>query len=261
MTAVPLGETPSLCVLCPPDRARVARPGGQTDWDCHERLASGLTEMVNRYAKLTAVPGMAGNEGRRAPGYASKPPLNLHAAMLRDPRTAPSELGEAHAPMNFALTWARWIRSERGQAQQGFLGLSDLSVLDHEVMYLYNSLDWITRQHWIVEFRDQLRPVLSQLRSAGGEPNPKPVGYCKHEGCGSPLFPPRHGDVNIRCAGCGCTYEPLDQIRMVTAQGAEAPAQRRCERCAHEDNQHSNDTEDRACNFRWCDCDAYVEAT
>lgn len=256
MTAVPLGETPSLCVLCPPQRAKVSRPGGQTDWDCHDRLQAAVVEIVNRYARLTARPGSgaAFDGGRRAPGFGSRPPVNLHNATLRDPRTHPAELGEAHAPLNFLLTWGRWIRTTRSQPPRGYAGgVDDLEIADIEGTYLFNSMDWITRQYWVVQFSEQMRAVVSQLRSATGEPNPRPVGWCLSEDCDHPLFPPHDGGINIRCGGCSRLYEPLDQIRMVHSQGQG------CGVCGHEGSQHDNDSEIRPCNIQWCDCPGFAE--
>lgn len=261
MTAVPLDETPVLCILCPPMRAKVSRPGGVTDWDCHERLGAQLTEIVARYAKLSAVPSGGAGVGRRAPGFGSRPPLNIHVAALRDPRTAPAELGDPHAPLNLFLTWANWMRKTRSQDKIPYRREhDDLLILYVEGLYLQSALDWITRQPWVPTFAEQVRVVVSQLRSATGEPNPRPVGWCTNEidrdsaliPCGYPLFPPKGDDLNIGCGGCGATYEPLDQIRMVQA------AKTGCVSCGHSDSQHSNDTETRACNVRWCGCSTYT---
>jgi hypothetical protein len=256
VTAVPLGETPSLCILCPPARAKVARPGGMTDWHCHDRLESHLGEILQRYARLTARPQGGQGTGRRAPGYGSRPPLDLHRAALRDPRTAPLELGDAHSPLNLFISWTTWMRVVRLQDPVGYSSLDALAILDFEWRYLTNAMDWITRQPWVPRFDEQVRAVVSQLRTATGEPNPRPVGTCNAtlggEGipveCGFPIFPPRPGTLNIVCGGCGALYEPLDQIRMVTQ------AKTGCLACGHSETQHSNDHEARACNVRWCDC-------
>lgn len=258
MTAVPLGETPTLCVLCPPTRARVARPGGQTDWVCHEKLSASIFEITTRFAQLSARPGAGSMDGgRRAPGFGSRPPVNLHNAALRDPRTAPAELGETHSPLNFMLTWTKWIRLTRGQPPVGYGGsLDPVVVLDLEAQYLTTSLDWITRQHWVTTFAEQMRAVRSQLRAATGAPNPRPVGTCGKPDCGHPLFPPREGDMNIQCGGCGAVYAPLDQIEM---RKATLQATQDCARCAHGPNQHSNDDAGRPCNVQWCDCKGYSQ--
>lgn len=260
MTAVPLDVRPTLCILCPPARARVSRPGGFTDWVCHERLLGDLVEILTRYAQLSAVPGRSGGQGRRAPGFESRPPLNLHHAALRDPRTRPIELGEPHSALNLYITWSRWMRQHRDQAQPQY-PTDDLTVLQFEGAYLTQSMDWITRQEWVPTFAAQTRAVLSQLRSATGDPNPKPLGWCitdvEGRTCGHPLFPPNAGR-DIRCQSCGTDYDPVAQIRLRRAntQG-KAPDPGLCLTCGHGDNQHDNDAAIRKCNVRWCACVDY----
>lgn len=257
MTAVPLGETPSLCVLCPEGRERIARPGGMTDWACHDRIADQLGEIVQRYARLTAKVSHSHDFGRRAPGYHSRPPLNIHAAALRDPRTAPLELGQPHSPLNLFITWATWIRGERRQDALVQYPPDDLAVLDFEWRYLTTSMDWITRQPWIPRFAEQTKAVVSQLRSATGEPNPKPIGKCDGiegvtPGCGHPLFPPTEGR-NVRCGGCSAEYDPLEQIRLRRRQIGL------CRVCGHASAQHGNDEQERRCNMDWCPCADFKE--
>jgi len=251
LTAVPLGETPSLCILCPEGRERIARPGGMTDWVCHQRIGEQLDEIVTRYARLSATVSHSHDFGRRAPGYHSRPPLNIHVAALRDPRTAPVVVGEPHAPLNLFISWANWIRGERRQAVLATYPTQDnLEILDFEHRYLAVSMDWITRQPWIPRLAEQAKAVLGQLRSATGEPNPRPIGDC--EGCGHPLFPPTEGKV-IRCGGCETEYSPFGQILMVKRQVA------RCTVCTHASAQHSNDLEGRPCSMRWCQCPGFAE--
>lgn len=257
MTAVPLGETPSLCILCPPVRARIARSGGMTDWLCHERIEAHLGEIVQRYARLTARPGGGQDFGRRAPGYHSRPPVNMQAAALRDPRTAPTTVGEPHSPLNLFITWAGWMREERGQTGAIYpSGAGDLVVLDLEWRYLSTAMDWITRQPWVVRFDEQVRAVVSQMRSATHERNPRPVGWCTRDhgdDSAYPLFPPKLGTLDIVCGACGARYEPLDQIRMVHQSQAA------CDGCGHASGQHDNDSKARSCNMDWCDCTGFRE--
>lgn len=224
-----------------------------TDWHCHERLEGHLGEIVQRYARLTARPQGGQGLGRRAPGYGSKPPLNIHAATLRDPRTAPIDLGDPHSPLNLFISWANWIRQARSQLRLTTYPLDDLMALDVEWRYLTNAMDWITRQPWVPRFDGQVRAVVSQLRSATGEPNPRPVATCGAEGCNHALFPPRAGTLDIICGGCGALYEPLDQIRMVHQARDDS-----CN-CGHTEAQHDNDSELRRCNTRWCPCGGYTQ--
>lgn len=265
MTAVPLGTTPTLCVLCPPARPRVARPGGYTDWECHDRLREQLGEVVERYVQLSAVPGGGQGQGRRAPGYGSKPPVNMTVAALRDPRTRPVELGEAHSPVNLFVSWGRWLREARGQneLQYGEVG-DDINVLMIERVYLLAALDWITRQDWVTTFAGQLRVVVRQLRSATGDPNPRPCGWCTASypdgtPCGHPLFPPSEGK-DIRCGACSSTYDPIAQIRLKRGNaeaGLITTGSPLCRRCGHTDNQHDNDHTPRPCQAQWCQCPDY----
>jgi hypothetical protein len=250
VTAVPLGETPSLCVLCPEARAKIARPGGLTDWGCLDRLDGALGEIVQRYARLSARTGGAHDFVRRAPGFHSRPPLDIHRAALRDPRTAPVQLGEPHAPLNLFISWATWIRTQRRQKPTPAYRSedNDLAVLDFEWRYLSNALDWATRQEWIPTFSDQVKACLSQMRSVTGEPNPRPVGSCR---CGHPLFPPTEGR-DIRCGGCDALYDPLAQIGLARRERVG------CGTCGHAGVQHSHDEADRPCNVEWCDCKAFA---
>lgn len=251
MSAVPLGETPSLCQLCVEGRERVARSGGMTCWNCHDRLDEQLGEIVQRYARLTAAPHRSGDFGRRAPGYHSRPPLDIAAATLRDPRTAPLELGDPHAPINLFVSWAMWIRAQRRQNPRIAYPLDDLLVLDIEWRYLTASLDWITRQPWVIELAEQVKACLSQMRSVLGEPNPRPLEQrCV---CGHVLFPPPSG-LDVVCSACGERYDPLEQIRMVSVGQAS------CGVCGHPSTQHSNDEQPRRCNMSWCDCSGFVES-
>lgn len=265
VTAVALDSTPSLCILCPGERAKIARPGGQTDWDCHERLIEQLGEVAERFLRLSARPGNSGEPGRRAPGFGSRPPLNMHIAALRDPRTAPAELGDPHAPLNFLITWSNWIRTERRQDRVRYdEPTNDAWIAVYEHNYLVNAMDWMTRQFWVTTFATQLRIVLGQLRAAGLEPNPRPLGQCTTRNdddivCGNPLWPPNEGGVwDLRCQKCGTEYKPLDQLRLKIENDRATGT---CALCGHTDSQHCNDSDEdgrRACNGRWCICGDYI---
>lgn len=237
-----------------------------TDWLCHERIEAQLGEIVQRYARLSARPQGGQGFGRRAPGYHSRPPANMQAVALRDPRTAPLQIGEPHSPLNLFISWSTWMRRERGQECVAYPATGDLVVLDFEWRYLTSSMDWITRQAWVARFDEQVRAVVSQLRTATGERNPRPVGTCTYvtdhgcDGsapteCGHPLFPPREGTLDIVCGHCGAEYEPLDQVQMVQR------AKLGCLGCGHVSSQHGNDEQARPCNVRWCDCRRYRDTT
>ncbi len=221
-------ETETLCVLCPRTRqARRVRDGGVSCWGCHERLDERLRDIAVRFAMVTATPSANGGGGRRAPGFGSRPPVNLHNAALRDPRTAPTRVGELHSPVNLVVSWAGWIRTARRQDQVRHAVGADVAVVEAECRYLLAGLDWITRQAWCTRFAEQVDAVFAQLRSATGERRPRPVGHCSHlvqregwEPCAHPLFPPRPGQVDVVCGACTTRYVPLDQVRLVAATAA-----------------------------------------
>lgn len=212
------GEAETLCVLCPRTRqARRTRDGGVSCWSCHDRLGERLRDIATRFASITATPGGGGFGGRRAPGFGSRPPVNLHNAALRDPRTAPGRVGELHSPVNLVVSWAGWIRRARRQDQVRHAVGADVAVVAAECTYLLTALDWITRQDWAPRFAEQVAAVSAQLQSATGERRPRPVGRCT---CGHALFPPRPGQADVVCGGCATRYVPLDQALMVAATTA-----------------------------------------
>ena len=249
------------CLLCPEHRSRVLRDGGVTCWQCFDNVALSISEIARRYIRLDASPSRAGDPGRRAPGFGSRPPLNIHIAALRDPRTLPDQLGEPHNAHAMLASWANYVRHDRFQ---DYVRNESLASATN---YLLVSLDYITRQKWVVELAAQVRVVLSQLRSATGEPNPKPVGWCIEpqfsadatfeDWCNHPLFPPREGEVNIRCGGCGAVYDPLRQIKLRIQNERDPGAGDPCE-CGHSSSQHdNNDSGARPCNALHCGCKAH----
>lgn len=218
--------------------------------------------MARRYLALDPSPSSGAGEGRRGPGFHSKPPLNLHVAALRDPRTLPEVLGDPHNALALLHAWANFTRRERGQE------LPRRCTLAAETQYLLANLDYITRQPWITELVAQLRVVQAQLRAATGEPNPRPVSYCiapikdEHgtfiDWCNHPLFPPREGEMNIRCSGCAATYDPMEQIKLRIANEQDPAAGDPCAACDHASSQHDNDASGaRPCLVRWCECKAH----
>ncbi len=254
----------STCVLCPPrplDKQRPLRDGGLTCWACHDTLGQTITEVGRRYLLLDATPSTGGDGGRRSPGFGSRPPVNLHVAALRDPRTLPVELGDPHNALSLLRSWANAIRSARGPV---------LHPCESFVPGDTKFGSWITRQPAVTLMAEEFRAVQSQLRSATGEPNPKPVGYCIkptltatgefEDWCNGPLFPPRDGESDITCPQCEAVYEPLEQIKVKIQNEQDPEAGDPCAACRHTSSQHDNDAADpRPCNVRWCDCTAHVK--
>jgi hypothetical protein len=192
---------------------------------CHNRLAGWLTAIGQDYVRLDAMPSRGGpGIGRRAPGFHSCPPVDLHRAALRDPRTAPDAATKrGQSPANFVITWARWVRERRNQIPAALP--SDTDVAFHaELRYLLASLDWVTRQPWVVTFTEQLRPVHRTLHGTiTGVRSPRPYARCAsvlHDDvvCGHPLFPPRPGAGVVVCGGCETVYSPLDALRAMSEE-------------------------------------------
>lgn len=255
------GHAVTGCLLCPEHKTRALRDGGVTCWPCHDGLGQSIGEVAWRYVRLDASPSRAGDLGRRAPGFGSRPPLNIHIAALRDRRTTPDRLGEPHNAHRMLGSWANYVRVERSQdyvLSEGLAGATN---------YLLANLDWITRQGWVPELAAQVRVVVSQLRSATGEPNPKPVGWCIEpiitagtftDWCNHPLFPPHEGELNIRCGGCGVVYDPLRQIKLRIQNERDPAAGDPCAECGHSSSQHDNEASGaRPCNALHCGCRAH----
>lgn len=207
-------------MLCPPGRPRQVRDGGVTCWSCIDGLRSVLVEIAERFVAVTARPGGGMAAGRRAPGFFSSPPVNLHNATLRDPRTVPTRLGELHSPLHLVLTWSNYVRAGRGQTPATHPAGRDAAVVAVEVRYLVDSLDWITRQAFVTLLAEQARAVRSQLRSARGERRPRPLARCTATigddaaVCGHPLFPPRSVSRPITCGSCGARYDAATVLVM-----------------------------------------------
>lgn len=194
------------CLACtiPADRALCQQ--------CTDDLESWINEIVDRYLRLDPTPSTGGMDGgRRAPGFASRPPLNLHVATLRDPRTKPRRLGEPHNAHAMLNDWANYVRLERLQVPK------IEAEIEGAARYLIANLDWLCRQEWIMDLWVQAEKVLAQLRSATGEPNPRPVGTC----CDKPLY---WFEGVAKCAGCQSTFSALDllQQQLEAQEGASA---------------------------------------
>jgi hypothetical protein len=250
------------CVLCSPRRPRLARDGGVTCWRCLDNVEALIVEVAQRYTKLDARPTSSISSGRRAPGFASKPPLVMHIAALRDPRTVPESLGDLHNAYAFLGGWLNRVREARDQSPvrpQGFVA---------SAQYLIANLDWISRQPWIAAFHGELKVVISQLRAATGEPNPRPMASCARpildEGgefvdwCNAPLFPPARDENVVRCPDCDEVYNPLDLLQVFVLNNNGPEVGPPCAHCLHSESQHDNDAAGaRPCLVQWCSCTAH----
>lgn len=200
---------------------RPARDGGLTCWQCIDSISDLVVEIWDGYLRLDPQPGNQGQQVRRAPGFRSQAPGDVHVMALRDRRTRPRFLGEPHAASALLPDWANVVRDARGQAEAQGEALADAG------MYLCNSMDWMTRQPWIEEFVREAKIVRGQIRRANGEPSPRPQASCptplaEDEGlCGGPLFAPREGERITVCPRCGTEFD-LVQILASTLGEADA---------------------------------------
>lgn len=197
---------------------RPARDGGLTCWECVDTLTDLVSDIIEGYSKLDPKPGGGGFGGRRAPGFRSQSPGDVHVMALRDSRTRPRFLGEPHSAAALLPDWANAVREARGQLRAKG---EPVGSAGH---YLRVSMDWMTRQPWIEDFARQSRIVRGQLRRANGEPSPRPQASCTAEvddmaECGGPLFAPREGESVIQCPRCGVQYDLVKLLTQAEAQG------------------------------------------
>lgn len=211
------------CLLC--RRKRRATQGYRTCIPCCDALRDTLTEITTRHTRLCSITALlpgSGDDGRKPGGYASQSPARDRVIAMLDPRTVAVEPGDPHSVLAILTSWANLLRDHTNQTPptQPPTVRSEASVLDAW-------MDYLTRQDWIDECAHELTAVRDQLRSATGEPNPKPVGHCINtldEGattreCGAALFAPTSGTA-LQCQQCGRSYDGLDLVKLELAQEA-----------------------------------------
>lgn len=195
------------------------------------------------WARLDAAPCKGGDDGRRAPGFRSTPPCNLHVVAMRDPRSRPDGAGRDD-------TWGDVLSVETALAQLAS-GLADhLGHDDEERLrlgdvtaggvpgfsaWLYERVDAITSHPRAGHLHDFLVALIAQLRTAAGDPRDKPVGRCielihiagqaERVECAANLYlpPPRPGielppdEPVLECKRCRRRYAGRDLIRLKLA--------------------------------------------
>lgn len=160
-----------------------------------------------------------GEPGRKGPGFGSRSPARDHVISMRDPRGG--ELGLRSVPAVLA-DWCQLVADECGVRTPQRRDVPDLAEM------LGRSLDWLAQQDYIEDLHAELRDLASQLRSAVGDPKPRPVARCiaQFDGveCGAPIYmppgTPRALDEPIAdlpqldCRACGADYRGAAIIRL-----------------------------------------------
>lgn len=185
---------------------------------CVTRLRDTLHEIVERWRRIVPdsalLPAGNGLVDRRAPGFESTAPGNVHVMALRDVRTHATEPGDLRSPLEVAYAWASRVRSWR------LITPARYATVDSEIVTLLFHLDWIVREFQpgtLAQFAQELTDVRAQLRAVTDEPAPPVVGHCTaivdQRRCGAPLRLPT-GGTSIRCPGCRARYDGLDLVRL-----------------------------------------------
>ncbi len=210
--------TSLLCVLCAArDREQQSAPGHNTCLRCRDHLTQLLREIVEYTAALNPTPGVGGS-GRRAPGFGSRPPANLHIIAALDKRTVPYALPAKDAPEDLPSdVWSilgtlygltRFVRKERG-----LLIPLEPPTVTGEVRFLVDWMDWCTAQPWIEDVAEDIRELHRQVRASALMAPDKPVGSCLSVECGGPVFQTRDGSLH-RCSRCRREYDGSDLVKL-----------------------------------------------
>lgn len=184
---------------------------------CSRRMRDTLTDIADRWQRIVPVSALlltTPKTGRRAPGFASSPPGNVHLMAMRDPRTHARDQGDIRSPLETLHWWADFVREQRG------IHHPERATVDTESATLSFHWDWITREFepdHLVSLAYELAAVRGQLHAVTDDPPPPIVGYCTAvvdgRRCAAPLSLPRGGTV-IRCPACSASYDGVQLIRL-----------------------------------------------
>jgi hypothetical protein len=128
-------------------------------------------------------------EGGGAGGFESSPPINLHNYAMLSYASKVDPIGpDDTGPLPVYVLW-QW---ERKAANVG----GD-----------WRDVKWVVHQPWIGDLVADLRTMAVQLRSATGDPPPRPIGKCQRTiglgvreliVCGEPLYMPEVPETSYR---------------------------------------------------------------
>lgn len=177
-------------------------------------MLSDIAERWQRIVPTAALLLSTPTTGRRAPGFASTPPGNVHLMAMRDPRTHARDQGDIRSPLEVAHWWASFVREQRG------IRAPEFATVTTEISTLSFHWDWITREFepgHLVSFAYEFGAVRGQLHVVTDDPPPPTVGRCTAivDGarCAAPLSLPRGGTM-IRCPACSASYDGVQLIRL-----------------------------------------------
>lgn len=219
----PLARPTGACLTCKPPlgtRSWIRATDGYRTCDlCLDKLRDQLADIATRYAKLDVRPGVTGDGGRGAPGFGSRAPASVHVISVMDPRSS----AEAHVwvggdgrvhreserpPLSVYSVLETEARDVAERRQIGDVSWGNVYEL---TFWLDRHLDWITRQDTVVDFAENLRALLSQLRPLTGDPKQKPFSRCPNTTgdlvCDGPLYAPKASSSIIHCTSCGRDWE------------------------------------------------------
>jgi len=184
---------------------------------CTQRLRDTLTDIVDRWHRIVPVNALlptTPTTARRAPGFASTPPGNVHLMAMRDPRSHAVQPGDIRSPLEVLHWWADYVREQRG------IRHPERATVDTESSTLSFHFDWITREFpadHLVSLGYELGAVRAQLHAVTDDPPPPVVGQCTaivdDHRCRAPLSLPRGGTM-IRCPACHAHYDGLKLVRL-----------------------------------------------
>lgn len=190
---------------------------------CAATIRSWLTDGTTKDGQADNIPDLYAaldptnrveTNGRRSPGFGSKPPASVHVMAMRDRRSnflwhedglvyvwALEKLPEGvHGPLRGSyvdktVAWlgadGKWYRDDAPSVSIAHvLGCLAWRVAEERTVtpplphpadlceFLDRHLDWAARQPWITELHTDVRRLIGQLHTATGNPKPKPVAWC-----------------------------------------------------------------------------------
>jgi hypothetical protein len=250
-------ERPSwACVLHAPPKTNAWWPadsGFKTCQSCDDHLREGLEDVAARFLQLDPRPGGTGIPGGRgAPGFVSRPPLNLHVVALRDPRSSQDAHiwvggdGRVHRederpPLSVfgTLSTLCWEVAEH----RGVSGPDDHDDVYALIRFLRRWLPYAARhEELIVEIDDRVRALQGQLRPMTGDGrrfvglcpvavfdpdlDPEDADTADPTFCDARLYAPLSFDESLVCFACGASWGYEEWIELgrllMAAQQAEA---------------------------------------